>query len=399
MANDLSAPLGRKRAAPSKPAAAGGGGGMNFNLKPTSFPLARIAFGVTALILIGVGARIFLVNDPMGGRPVTHIDVNGGNNANAVAETVAPTSMATITAEPEMPASQLGVTIIGDDVPDGNPIAGGVDFATANADGLLPDLLEETEQGAIPRTAATGVTPFEAYAQPGLTPATADGKKLIAVVVTGLGLNETGTATAIDTLPGGVTLAFAPYGKDLGRTVASARSGGHEILLEVPLEPFDYPESDPGPDTLLTGQAPRDNLDKLFTVMAKFGGYVGLINHMGARFTASTADFAPVMEELGVRGLGYLDDGSSNRSVATQLATANGVNFGRADLTLDQTPSKAAILSRLEELESRAVERGQAIGVISALPVSVQTLADWASQAEERGFVIVPISALMKSTS
>jgi polysaccharide deacetylase 2 family uncharacterized protein YibQ len=399
MANDLSAPLGRKRAAAASKPAAAGGGGLSFNLKPTSFPLARIAFGVTALILIGVGARIFLVDDPMGGRPVTNIDVNGGNNANAVAENVAPTSMATITAEPEVPTSQLGVTIVGDDVPDGNPIMGGVDFATANADGLLPDLLEETEQGAIPRTAATGVTPFEAYAQPSLTPATADGKKLIAVVVTGLGLNETGTANAIDMLPGGVTLAFAPYGKDLGRTVASARSNGHEILLEVPLEPFDYPESDPGPDTLLTGQAPRDNLDKLFTVMAKFGGYVGLINHMGARFTASTADFAPVMEELGVRGLGYIDDGSSNRSVATQLAAANGVHIGRADLTLDQTPSKAAILDRLKELEMRALERGQAIGVISALPVSVQTLAEWARQAEEQGFVLVPITALMQPTS
>ena len=133
----------------------------------------------------------------------------------------------------------------------------------------MPDLLEETEHGPIPRIAATGETPFEVYARPSLTPATADGKKLIAIVVTGLGLNEIGTASAIDTLPDTVTLAFAPYGRSLSRTVASARAGGHEILLEMPLEPFDYPDSDPGPDTLLTGQAPRDNLNKLFTVMAQ----------------------------------------------------------------------------------------------------------------------------------
>lgn len=389
MANDLSAPMGRKRAA-SKPAR-----GTGLNLKPTSLPLARIAFGVAALIIVGVTARVFLVEDPMGGRPVTTIDVNGGNTSNAIAENVAPANPVTITAEPEMPANAPGVTIVGDDVPDGNPTALGLE--TANADGLLPDLLEETEQGPIPRIAANGETPFQAYAQPSLTPATAGGKKLIAVVVTGLGLNTSGTTSAIDLLPGTVTLAFAPYGKDLDRTVAAARAGGHEILLEVPLEPFDYPESDPGPDTLLTGQAPRNNLDKLFTVMAKFGGYIGLINHMGARFTASTADFAPVMEELGARGLGYVDDGSSNRSVATQLATANGVNFGRADMTLDLTPSRSAILERLRELEARATERGQAIGVISALPVSVQTLADWTEAAEEQGFAIVPVSALMQA--
>jgi polysaccharide deacetylase 2 family uncharacterized protein YibQ len=385
MAEDLSAPLGRKAAKPAR--------GINLNLKPTALPLARIAFGVTALIVVGIAARLLLVHDPMGGRPVTEIPLNAGG-ANQVADVVAPNKV-TITAEPEMPAEQLGVTVVGDDVPDGDPI--GIGLETANADGLLPDLLEETERGPIPRIAATGETPFEAYARPSLTPATADGKKLIAIVVTGLGLNETGTANAIDTLPEGITLAFAPYGKSLNRTVASARSGGHEIVLEVPLEPFDYPDSDPGPDTLLTGQAPRDNLDKLFNVMASFGGYIGVMNHMGARFTASTADFAPIMEELGARGLGYLDDGSSNRSVATQLAAANGVEFGRADMVLDMNPSRTSILAQLAALEARAADNGTAIGVISALPVSVQTLAEWAGEIENRGFAIVPVSALMKA--
>jgi polysaccharide deacetylase 2 family uncharacterized protein YibQ len=386
MADDLSAPLGRKRAA-AKPAA------RAIGFSPSNLPLARIAFGVVALIVVGIGARVLLVDDPMGGRPSTTINVNGGGS-NAVAENVAPGGV-TITAEPEQPAENFGVTIVGDDVPDGNPQPQGI-AETANADGLLPDLLEETEHGAIPRIAATGETPFEAYQKSSLTPASADGKKLIAVVVTGLGLNETGTANAIDTLPAAVTLAFAPYGPSLNRTVSSARSGGHEILLEVPLEPFDYPESDPGPDTLLTGQAPRDNLDKLFNVMSKFGGYVGLINHMGARFTSSTADFAPIMEELGARGLGYLDDGSSNRSVATQLAAANNVEFGRADMWLDPIPSRSAVMEQLTALEQRATDTGQAIGVISALPISVQTLAEWASDVEKRGFAIVPISALMK---
>jgi polysaccharide deacetylase 2 family uncharacterized protein YibQ len=390
MADDLSAPLGRKRAA-AKPAA------RSFNLAPSNLPLARIAFGVAALIVMGIGARVLLVNDPMGGRPQTTINVNGGGS-NAVAETVAPNSGVTITAEPETPVSGgPGITIVGDDVPDGNPEPMGQTLETANADGLLPDLLEETEHGAIPRIAATGETPFQAYQTQSLTPATADGKKLIAVIVTGLGLNETGTANAIDTLPASVTLAFAPYGTGLNRTVASARAGGHEILLEVPLEPFDYPESDPGPDTLLTGQAPRDNLDKLFNVMAKFGGYVGLINHMGARFTSSTADFAPIMEELGARGLGYIDDGSSNRSVATQLAAANSVQFGRADMWLDPVPSRSSVMEQLGALEQRATDSGQAIGVISALPISVQTLSEWASDVEKRGFAIVPVSALMKA--
>jgi polysaccharide deacetylase 2 family uncharacterized protein YibQ len=394
MADELSAPLGRKRAKAKA-------GMPRRGFSPDRIPLARIAFGLLALIVVGIGARIVLVNDPLGGRPVADIGVNATVNTNSVVQTVASQpAQATITVGPEIPANSSGVSIsmVGSDVPDGNPTAAppaGVD--TANAQGLYPDLLEDTGRGSIPRMSAAGETPFQAYAQPTPDGATGDGHKpLIAVIVTGLGLNTAGTSAAIDSLPGPVTLAFAPYGKGLGETTSAARNAGHEVLLEVPLEPFDYPESDPGPDTLLTGQAPRDNLDKLFTVMGKFGGYVGLINHMGARFTASTADFNPVMEELGSRGLGYLDDGSSNRSVAPQLAAANKVAFGRADLALDQNPARGPILDQLKALEQRATDKGTAIAIISALPVSVQTLAEWAKTAEEHGFTLVPVSVLMQ---
>ncbi len=82
-------------------------------------------------------------------------------------------------------------------------------------------------------------------------------------MVTGLGLNEQGTrrrhrhpARQRDAGLRALRQSARPHRS------ASARSGGHEILLEVPLEPFDYPENDPGPDTLLTGQAPRDNLEQ-----------------------------------------------------------------------------------------------------------------------------------------
>jgi polysaccharide deacetylase 2 family uncharacterized protein YibQ len=392
MADDLSAPLGRKLAKPAR--------GFRLSLSPDRIPLARIAFGVVALIVIGVGARILLVNDPLGGRPVAEIGVNSTRNTNSIAANVAAPGPATITAGPEVPANGVSMSMVGADVPEGAPDAPAPTAAdAANADGLFPDLLEESEHGAIPRVSATGQSPFEAYAQPSEALTASGHKPLIAIVVTGLGLNETSTNSAIQMLPNTVSLAFAPYGKALKQAAGSARAAGHEILLEAPLEPFDYPESDPGPDTLLTGQAPRDNLNKLFTVMGKFGGYVGLINHMGARFTASTADFNPVMEELGARGLGYLDDGSSNRSVAPQLAAANSVPFGRADMALDRNPSRGPIMDQLKALEAKATDKGSAIGVISALPVSVQTLAEWSKTAEDRGFTLVPISALMQKSS
>lgn len=352
---------------------------------PRSFPVARTAVALLALIAAVAVGRIAFVDDPNGGRPTQSVEIAKAPPSNAVAGDVA----ADLTTLEPQPAEDAAT------VDSGLPDVTDLSATDAAAAPLEPDLAEETEFGPIPRKSATGRTPFEAYSQPAGA-AAGSGMPMVAIVVSGLGISPDGTANAIDKLPSDVTLAFAPYGKTLEASVEKARNAGHEVFLEVPLEPFDYPDNDPGPDTLLTGKPPRDNLTKLFSVMARFQGYAGLINNMGARFTSSGADFGPIMEELGARGLGYLDDGSSNRSLAPQLAEANRVPFGRVGVTLDAKPSRAAILEQLGALVEKARSDGKAIGIISALPVSIETVTDWAASLGNLGIEIVPASALMK---
>lgn len=385
MADELSAPLLGRKARQNAARA-----------RPWQFPVARVAFLLILMVVGAIALRVMLVDDPDGGRPTAEAPIASTRNGNALTPTVvdpAPTGQATITADPEefsiVPLEGgPSITTITDETIAANSMI------LLDGTGVIADLAEETENGPIPRIAADGRTPFGTYSKPTPTVA-ATGQTKIAIVVTGLGLNEQGTLDAVDRLPAEVTLAFAPYGRTLDRTTGAARADGHELFLEVPLEPFDYPDNDPGPETLLTGQPPRANLEKLYWLLGRFGGYAGLINYMGARFTASAADFAPVMEEVSERGLGYLDDGSSNRSLAAQLAESNTVPFGRADLMLDGNPSRAAILSRLTDLEEKALAEGGAIGLVSALPVSVETIAEWAQGLEERGYVLVPASTLM----
>jgi len=101
------------------------------------------------------------------------------------------------------------------------------------------------------------------------------------------------------------------------------------------------------------------------------------------------------MEELGARGLGYLDDGSSNRSLAPQLAQANRVPFARIDATVDANPARDPIMKALAALEKKAREAGSAIGIVSALPVSIEAVTDWAAALADKDIEIVPASALM----
>lgn len=275
------------------------------------------------------------------------------------------------------------------------PAAGGSAAAPSISAPADTKFIEMTAQGPVPKIAADGVRPADAFAQPVKALAGKPDAVRIALIVGGLGVSAKTTSDAIARLPGPVTFAFVPYGTDAA-LAARARASGHEILLQAPMEPFSYPDNDPGPQTLLTSLAPQQNLERLHWVMSRFQGYVGVINMMGARFTASEQSFAPVLHEIASRGLIFVDDGSNPRSVAGRIAGADNLPFAKADVTVDAVPTPAEIDRALGRLETAAREHHVAVGIASALPASIDHIAKWAKTAASRGVILVPITAVAK---
>lgn len=252
------------------------------------------------------------------------------------------------------------------------------------------DLIEKTAFGPLPITSTDGLRPVDRYARPW---SGAHGVR-IAIVVGGLGLSQTGTQNAIRQLPDEVTLAFASSGNSLTRWMQEARRSGHEILLQVPFEPFDYPDNDPGADTLLTSLSAEKNLANLHKAMGKITNYTGVMNYLGGRFLSDQKAMDPVMKDIAARGLLFLDDGTAARSLSGHYAKALNMPFGFADVLLDQDVDEQSILTKLDELERIARRNGQAIGVASAFDESVAAIAQWSEQATMRGIEIVGVSAL-----
>ena len=269
-----------------------------------------------------------------------------------------------------------------------DPSALGQDLRVAH----LPDraLIEDGEAGPLPMRAADGRRPFDVYARPW---SGARGAR-VAIVIGGLGVSQTGTQGAIARLPPEVTLAFASGGNSLDRWMQAARQAGHEIVMQVPLEPFDYPEVDPGRNTLTVDADPAENRDRLHWALSRITNYTGVMNYMGARFVTSEAAMRPFFTELSRRGLMYLDDGSSAKSLAGDLARGNRVPYAAADLMIDRERDRGAILERLDDAERTARANGQAIAIGSAFDVTVDAVAQWAQEARRRGIEIVPVSAL-----
>ena len=90
----------------------------------------------------------------------------------------------------------------------------------------------------------------------------------IAIVIGGLRISDNVTQQTMQKLPGPVTFAFSPYGAAVERLATSARAAGHEILLQAPMEPVDYFDNDPGPQTLLRTFSGDQNLDRLHRLMS-----------------------------------------------------------------------------------------------------------------------------------
>ena len=256
-------------------------------------------------------------------------------------------------------------------------------------------LIEKTSFGLLPKIGGDGARASEVYARPLLTGGKIKaGAPRIALIVGGLGLNPQGTEDAIASLPGAVTLGFAPYGADLEKQAARARDDGHEIILQVPMEPFDYPANDPGPHTLTTGAAPAQLIDNLRWHLGRFTGYTGVSNFLGGKFMADTAAFTAALREISGRGLIFVDDGTSARSLTAQISSSLGAPAVAADVAIDADPRPEAIDAALVKLETIARARGRAAGTAQALPLSVEKIARFARALEGRGVALVPASVI-----
>jgi polysaccharide deacetylase 2 family uncharacterized protein YibQ len=254
-----------------------------------------------------------------------------------------------------------------------------------------PTLIELSEDGPLPVVGADGRKPWQVYARPFDSSLNFP---RIAMVVSQLGLSQEATETAIERLPGGFTLAFAPHAPDLDQWIGQAREAGHEVMLALPMEPDNYPSSDPGPFTLLTSLTAPQNASRLQWVLSRSSGYVGLASFLGARFNASADHLRPVLDELRRRGLMFLDSRQGTGSRVLEIANQIDLPVAVSNGFVDEFASRLAIDAALGELEKIARDTGAAVGMAQPYPVSFDRLRLWAKSLPDKGLVLAPISAL-----
>jgi polysaccharide deacetylase 2 family uncharacterized protein YibQ len=369
------------------------------------------ALGVLAKPQVGAGARLMvfgalaallvLVNgDPRAGTPtvrlsLAHIGEFSGPAGWKDAQPAEPSGEARLqdasvelsdaTDAPEIVADagpMDGAAVI--TLPGGGHAEGAMSAAAGLTQAPLAGLFVPSPGGNLPVIAPDGRTPAQAYARPFVS----NGRPRVALVIGGLGLNAKATRQAIDDLPPEVTLSFVPYADGLQGWIDLARAAGHEVLLEAPMEPKDYPTNDPGPYTLMADAGPNDTVRRLDWLLSRASGYFGVTNYLGSKFTTSAPAMNIFAGALRGRGLAFVDDGSAAK-FGGEIPRAS------ADRIVDDQLSAPAIDQQLAALETQASRTGRALGSGFAYPVTLEETARWAQALAQKGYQLAPASAVM----
>ena len=230
-------------------------------------------------------------------------------------------------------------------------------------------------------------SPLAKYARPFEN---SDGKPTVSIIVSGLGINWGRTQAAIDELPPEVTLSFAPTASNLTTWVRRARRAGHEVLIELPLEPYDYGRLRPHPHVLQVAVSPEVNKQRLGRVLASANGYAGLLNYQGGKFATDLEIVQPVVAEMNARGIAFFEDGSLAKSAFSDAAVTEGMPFGKSNAWIDARPEADEIANQFLRLEAEALENGAALGTGMSFPVTIDMLKEWIPSLEEKGIVLAP---------
>lgn len=376
---------------------------------PTIVGLATISICLITVLILWIS----VIDDPAGGRPQVSVEIKNDSARLDLGAVGVANVRPSITPDPEdlsidpQPQSAPVAVAVSPNMlamPPESPVAETNEpvAASIHSDAhrlsVFPvdNMVARSEHGLLPKRAGDGTTPFATYSRP--QQFIPEGPK-IALVIGGVGLSQRTTAQAVSDLPPTVALAFATYGENLDRWKKLSRENGFELLIEAPMEPFNYPQNDPGPHTLLVDATPAENKSKLEWILSRTSNYIGVIPSMGARFTANEKALTNFATELNRMGLAFIDPSNSVRSIANQIvrrASSDKLGhlpFLKVDVVLDGDSTRAAMEQRLIQLEELSDNKGLAVGYVQLRPATVEILTEWLQLLEQRGVTLIPLSA------
>ncbi|MBX9805823.1 MAG: divergent polysaccharide deacetylase family protein [Alphaproteobacteria bacterium] len=222
-------------------------------------------------------------------------------------------------------------------------------------------------------------------------PPTKSTRPTVTIILTDLGLNKNLTDQVLTTLQGPFILAFNPNSPNLHEQLTSATRLGFSVLIALPMEPYNYPNVDPGPLTLLTGVKAEQNIEKTKAILDHTPKGTGVIGLLGSRFTISKTDLDPVLQEIKRQGRIFIDPNTTPHTQVQETCESLQMPYQQVDLTLPLTTSSDQVDEFLKKIIQNSKENDNILISVPAIPEIVNVLPAWVDTLNENGIELEPM--------
>lgn len=201
-------------------------------------------------------------------------------------------------------------------------------------------------------------------------------------------------------LPGTFTAAVRPNTPGAEAAAKEAAKAGMEVLLDLPMEPKDYPTRNPGEKAILVDLSGREIRSRLAGALGTVGPVRGVKTFMGGLAVEDRDVMRAILEELRDRRLFFVDNTQSSYSVVPEMARDLGVPVlvltSIAEIDEGRSPA-STIAIRFEDLIRRCQAKGYAVGIIHPRAATHEVLTGLLPRLAREGIVVMGISEVMNA--
>ena len=215
----------------------------------------------------------------------------------------------------------------------------------------------------------------------------------ISIIIDDMGYRLKSGMRAIN-LPGDLTYSFLPHVPHVAALSQSAHQHNKEVMLHLPMEAESGKNLGPGG---LTQCMTEKNFVKVLEENINSVPHAkGFNNHMGSLLTKSHVLMTRLMREMATeKNLFFVDSRTTSKSVALDVARAEGLQSITRDIFIDHEESSEFINQQLKKLIRRAKRKGTALAIAHPKNITLTILEKWIPKLKEHGIRLVPVSTLI----
>lgn len=176
-------------------------------------------------------------------------------------------------------------------------------------------------------------------------------------------------------------LPFSPFGQSIAKQL---HDKGAQLMLHLPMEPFEYPEVNPGPGAILSSMSPDDLLAQLRKNIDNVPNIAGVNNHMGSKITTNADQMNQIFSVLKKENLFFIDSRTAPKSQGKASARLFNLKFGQRDIFLDNFQNTEYITKQFKKLIRLSEKHGFAIGIGHPYPATLNTLSRELPKAKKK---------------